>query len=139
MELHDRLCDAVDVILYGPDSPKSNAEHADDLLDVLRSELEELSRLRNAWRAARRRASRAMGAWRYMRWHEDAQNKEMRAQDDFASWLWKQMSERRKERDRYRLAWLSARRRAADEANFGTEALALRDAEIRRLKAPSVD
>src|SRR5690606_16141584 len=39
------------------------------------------------------------------------------------------------ERDRYRLAWLSARRRAADEANFGMEALALRDDEIRRLKA----
>lgn len=36
---------------------------------------------------------------------------------------------------RYRLAWLSARRRAADEANFGMEALALRDDEIRRLKA----
>ncbi len=29
------------------------------------------------------------------------------------------------ERDRYRLAWLSARRRAADEANFGMEALDL--------------
>jgi archaellum component FlaC len=39
------------------------------------------------------------------------------------------------ERDRYRLAWLSARRRAADEANFGMEALELRDAEIARLKA----
>ncbi|MGI5404157.1 hypothetical protein ACQEVG_32845 [Streptomyces sp. CA-135486] len=36
---------------------------------------------------------------------------------------------------RYRLAWLSARRRAADEANFGMEALALRDAEIKRMKA----
>jgi len=32
---------------------------------------------------------------------------------------------------RYRLAWLSARRRAADEANFGMEALALRDEVIR--------
>ncbi|KUF18842.1 hypothetical protein [Streptomyces silvensis] len=38
------------------------------------------------------------------------------------------------ERDRYRLAWLSARRRAADEANFGAEALALRDEEITRLR-----
>jgi chromosome segregation ATPase len=38
------------------------------------------------------------------------------------------------ERDRYRLAWLSARRRAADEANFGAEALALRDVEVARLK-----
>lgn len=41
--------------------------------------------------------------------------------------------------DRYRLAWLSARRRAADEANFGMEALALRDEEIRRLRAELAD
>jgi chromosome segregation ATPase len=37
------------------------------------------------------------------------------------------------ERDRYHLAWLSARRRAADEANFGMEALDLKAAEIARL------
>ncbi|WP_435613271.1 hypothetical protein [Streptomyces sp. bgisy159] len=39
------------------------------------------------------------------------------------------------ERDRYRLAWLSARRRAADEANFGMEALELKQREITRLRA----
>ncbi|MGP3750864.1 hypothetical protein [Streptomyces sp. IBSNAI001] len=39
------------------------------------------------------------------------------------------------ETDRYRLAWLSARRRAADEANLGMEALELKQAEIVRLKA----
>ncbi|MFE6493388.1 hypothetical protein [Streptomyces sp. NPDC057748] len=39
------------------------------------------------------------------------------------------------ETDRYRLAWLSARRRAADEANFGMEALALRDEEGARLRS----
>lgn len=39
------------------------------------------------------------------------------------------------ERDRYRLAWLSARRRAARETEFAAEALALKDAEIRRLTA----
>ncbi|MFD9442132.1 hypothetical protein [Streptomyces sp. NPDC060001] len=38
------------------------------------------------------------------------------------------------ERDRYRLAWLSARRRAADEANFGMEALELKRVEIHRLR-----
>ncbi|MFJ3588608.1 hypothetical protein ACIQUY_04870 [Streptomyces sp. NPDC090231] len=43
------------------------------------------------------------------------------------------------QRDRYRFAWLSARRRAADEANFGMEALELRDAEIARLKATLAD
>ncbi|MFJ3084447.1 hypothetical protein ACIPJG_32485 [Streptomyces halstedii] len=36
---------------------------------------------------------------------------------------------------RYRLAWLSARRRAADDAQFLPEALALKDAEIARLRA----
>ncbi|MGW6949014.1 hypothetical protein ACWGHD_19070 [Streptomyces xanthophaeus] len=35
---------------------------------------------------------------------------------------------------RYRSAWLSARRRAADEYNHTAEALAERDAEIARLK-----
>lgn len=38
-------------------------------------------------------------------------------------------------RDRYRSAWLSARRRAVDEYNHTAEALALRDAEIARLIA----
>ncbi|MEU3729970.1 hypothetical protein AB0E81_11255 [Streptomyces sp. NPDC033538] len=36
---------------------------------------------------------------------------------------------------RLRLAYLSARRRAADEHVFGMEALQMRDDEIRRLKA----
>ncbi|MFD7776634.1 hypothetical protein [Streptomyces sp. NPDC059753] len=36
------------------------------------------------------------------------------------------------ERDRYRLAWLSARRRAADEANFGMEALERKNYELSR-------
>jgi hypothetical protein len=40
----------------------------------------------------------------------------------------------RRSAQRYRLAWLSARRRAADEANFGMEALALKNEEIRRLR-----
>ncbi|MFE7624275.1 hypothetical protein [Streptomyces sp. NPDC057509] len=50
-----------------------------------------------------------------------------------------QASTYRRQRDRFRLAWLSARRRAADEANFGMEALELRDAEIARLKAELAD
>lgn len=36
---------------------------------------------------------------------------------------------------RYRLAWLSARRRAADEANLGLEAVEYLQAEISRLRA----
>jgi hypothetical protein len=37
--------------------------------------------------------------------------------------------------NRYRTAWLSARRRSGTEAQYATEALELRDATIRRLKA----
>ncbi|GAA3018612.1 hypothetical protein [Streptomyces fulvorobeus] len=44
------------------------------------------------------------------------------------------MNEAGRQRDRYRSAWVSARRRAADEANYGMEALELKDAEIHRLK-----
>lgn len=39
------------------------------------------------------------------------------------------------ERDRYRLAWLSARRRDCENSLHATEALELKDAEITRLKA----
>lgn len=39
------------------------------------------------------------------------------------------------DRDRYRLAWLSARKRAADDFNNGVEALALKDAELAAEKA----
>ncbi|MFJ9213027.1 hypothetical protein [Streptomyces sp. NPDC102264] len=63
----------------------------------------------------------------------------MRKQDRHARWLWGEMSERRQERDRYRLAWTSARRRATDEANFATEALELKDEEIARLRAALSD
>lgn len=42
------------------------------------------------------------------------------------------------ERDRYRLAWISARRRAAMESVYATEALELKDAEIARLRAALV-
>ncbi|MFB7114067.1 hypothetical protein [Streptomyces sp. NPDC056291] len=41
----------------------------------------------------------------------------------------------RDERDRARNAWRSARRRAADEANMGLEALELKREEISRLRA----
>ncbi|MGW6638495.1 hypothetical protein [Streptomyces cyaneofuscatus] len=63
----------------------------------------------------------------------------MNKQDDFARTLWGWLTERRKERDRYRLAWLSARRRAAEEANLGAEAVehiaADRDRWQRRAEA----
>ncbi|MFJ5103203.1 hypothetical protein [Streptomyces sp. NPDC088554] len=44
-------------------------------------------------------------------------------------------SERLHERDRYRLAGISARRRAAMEANFATEALTLKDVELAQQEA----
>jgi hypothetical protein len=129
VDLEDELGADVDGICTGMHADVAEAQSAweDERLRADRFEA--------AWRSARRRASRAMGAWRYMRWREDAQSEEMREQDEYARWLWDQFVERGRESDRYRLAWLSARRRAADEANFGMEALALRDAEIARLKA----
>ncbi|MFF1684479.1 MULTISPECIES: hypothetical protein [unclassified Streptomyces] len=42
------------------------------------------------------------------------------------------MNEAGQRRDRFRLAWLSARRRAADEANFGMEALERKNFELSR-------
>jgi hypothetical protein len=39
------------------------------------------------------------------------------------------------ERDRYRSAWLSARRRAADEANLGMEALERKEREVSRWRS----
>lgn len=103
--------------------------------DLREQEADRADRFESAWKSARRRAKTAMGAWRYMRWHEDAQGEEMRKQDEFARWLLDQMSERRKERDRYRLAWLSARRRAADETNFGMEALERKEREVSRWRS----
>ncbi|MYY03085.1 MULTISPECIES: hypothetical protein [unclassified Streptomyces] len=59
--------------------------------------------------------------------------------EDIAAWTAVRsiqfMNEAGQQRDRYRLAWLSARRRAADEANFGMEALELKNAELERLRA----
>lgn len=50
---------------------------------------------------------------------------------DLAEWL----VDAEDEAIRYRLAWISARRRAADGANFGTEALELKNQEISRLRS----
>ncbi|MEU0860640.1 hypothetical protein ABZ352_35535 [Streptomyces griseofuscus] len=129
VELEDELGADVDGICTGmhADVAEAQAAWADERLRADRFEA--------AWLSARRRASRAMGAWRYLRWREDAQAKEMREQDAYAQWLWGQMSERLAERDRYRLAWISARRRAADEANMAMEALDLIRADRDRWRA----
>ncbi|MEU3986105.1 hypothetical protein AB0F77_39615 [Streptomyces sp. NPDC026672] len=80
-------------------------------------------RFESAWKSARRRAARNYGVWVRSLWEMDQLWETIRGADDFARQLWKMLVERRQERDRYRHAWLSARRRAADEANFGMEAL----------------
>ncbi|MFJ3248350.1 hypothetical protein [Streptomyces sp. NPDC086782] len=79
---------------------------------------DETERLRAAWTSARSRVKRA-------RW---AGVSDLR----FTRNMW---SDALRDLHRYRLAWLSARRRAADEANLGMEALELRDQEIARLTA----
>lgn len=43
------------------------------------------------------------------------------------------------ERDRYRLAWLSARRRAAEEAMHGADAVEYYEAKIQQLRATLSD
>ncbi|MFD3952213.1 hypothetical protein ACFWRC_19580 [Streptomyces albidoflavus] len=80
-------------------------------------------RYRLAWSSARHRAGRAYGAWRHASESERAAHNEMIRQDDFARTLWGWLTERRTERDRYRLAWLSARRRAAEEDALGAQAV----------------
>jgi hypothetical protein len=114
-------------------------EHAGSLYEMFKrlrdEESDRADRFESAWKSARRRAKTAMGAWRYTQWRVDQHSEERQKDEEFAQFLWGQLSERRQERDRYRLAWLSARRRAADEANFGMEALALKNEEIRRLRA----
>ncbi|KUN16542.1 hypothetical protein AQJ23_44930 [Streptomyces antibioticus] len=59
-----------------------------------------------------------------------------RADDNAQEWAtsWKFMFNDRTRILRYRLAWLSARRRAADEHNFGMEALELKNVELLRLR-----
>ncbi|WDM16713.1 hypothetical protein J3S85_37745 [Streptomyces lavenduligriseus] len=88
-----------------------------------------------AWQSARRRAGRMFGAWKAARYASDLWRQNSRDSGDHAREVLWHLDERSRESVRYRLAWLSARRRAADEANFGMEALALRDAEIARLRA----
>ncbi|MEV5319134.1 hypothetical protein AB0K92_16015 [Streptomyces sp. NPDC052687] len=92
-------------------------------------------RYKAAWQSARRRASRAMGAWRFQQRTIESLKTWRRKDEAVIRELVVGVAERSSHLNRYRLAWLSARRRAADEANFGMEALALRDSEIRRLRA----
>ncbi|KPC89908.1 hypothetical protein ADL27_38500 [Streptomyces sp. NRRL F-6602] len=95
----------------------------------------ESDRLRLAWTSARRRARVTAGAWRYLRVQVQRQREEVRRQDEFAGWLWREMSKRRQERDRYRLAWLSARRRARREIALAREAVELLQEENAQLRA----
>ncbi|MFB7919378.1 hypothetical protein [Streptomyces sp. NPDC056061] len=107
---------------------------------------EERDRYAAAWRSARRRARSLRAAWRYARYTVNAWRREARATGDALRALLEASAEHVASRDRYRLAWTSARRRAADEANFGMEAMALKDAhlaalrrEIDRLRAFAAD
>lgn len=89
-----------------------------ELVVQLGARSQECTRYRDAWTSARRRAKRArQGNDAEVRW---------------ANGMW---ADALRDLHRYRCAWLSARRRAADAFIFGAEALALRDAEIERLKA----
>lgn len=91
-------------------------ELAESLVDAE----DEVTKLRSAWRAA----AATIESWRRM----------FRRESDLTRDLLSLLVQRGSEAGRYRSAWLSARRRAADEANFGMEALELKNAEISRLR-----
>ncbi|MGW1268174.1 hypothetical protein [Streptomyces sp. NPDC002491] len=121
VDLEDEIGEDVDGICTG-----MHAGRLYEMFKRLREEEEDRAdRFESAWKSARRRAKTALGAWRYTQWRVDQHDEERREADEFTRFMWGQMTERRQERDRYRLAWLSARRRAADEANMGMEALEL--------------
>jgi prophage DNA circulation protein len=90
-------------------------------------------RYRLAWLSARRRAKTAKGAWRAAQHIAESWHRMFRRESDLTRELLSRAGQRVHERDRYRLAWLSARRRAADEANMGMEALELKRDELRRV------
>lgn len=132
VDLEDELGADVDGVCTGMHADVAEAHAEVERLTSLvghwehrAEDAERADRYRGAWQSARRRASRVMGAWRHATRAERAAYEEMGKQDEFARTLWEWLVERRQERDRYRLAWLSARRRAADEANMGMEALDL--------------
>jgi hypothetical protein len=114
-------------------------EHAGSLYEMFKrlrdEEADRADRFESAWKSARRRASRAMGAWRSAQHSAESWRRASRDAGQTLREVLGLLHARTGERDRYRLAWLSARRRVADEANFGLEALELKELEIQRLRA----
>lgn len=98
-------------------------------------EVDRADRFEAAWKSARRRASLATGAWRSARHTAESWRRASRSAGRTLAEVLGVLSTRASERDRYRLAWLSARRRAADEANYATEALELKEREVTRWRS----
>jgi hypothetical protein len=105
------------------------------LADRLVDAEDEAGRLRSAWQSARRRAKTAMGAWRAARHISESWHRMFRRESDLTRDLLSLAGQRTQERDRYRSAWLSARRRVADETNFGMEALERKEREVSRWRS----
>ncbi|MEV6684426.1 hypothetical protein AB0N28_03620 [Streptomyces sp. NPDC051130] len=109
------------------------------LADRLVDAEDEAARLRLAWKSARGRADMYFRGWRGARWraglYREASRKDGAALRETLDVLGVRSTEVR----RYRSAWLSARRRAADSFMYGAEALAMRDEEIARLRAEVAD
>ncbi|MFJ6636600.1 hypothetical protein ACIQMR_35330 [Streptomyces sp. NPDC091376] len=117
-----------------------------DLMDAVSPELEvrdsEIARLKDLLRVENKRADDAIRRETVAEEHAEELTAKVVERDGLLEragelyLMFKRLREEEADRaDRYRLAWLSARRRAADESNFGLEALELKNAEIRRLKA----
>jgi uncharacterized small protein (DUF1192 family) len=123
-------------------SEKDRADNAIRREDVADEHAEEVAadrdRYRAAWQSARRRSTGLTERLATSKRDADLGWEHAETADkDAAEWagLCKEYMLYARRLARYRLAWLSARRRSGTEAQYATEALALRDVTIRRLKA----
>nr|WSW58472.1 hypothetical protein OG513_07690 [Streptomyces sp. NBC_00998] len=110
---------------------QSARELAQSLVDAE----DETARLRSAWRSARGRAAMYFRGWRGARWRAGLYQEEARKDGAALREMLGVLGIRSSEGRRYRTAWLSARRRAADAYNHGVEAMDLIHARAaRRIK-----
>jgi hypothetical protein len=107
-----------------PELDRRDAAEAKARADIAAAER---GRYRAAWQSARKRAGIAKSAWRYQQWRLDSIEGEMQKDFEFQQFLWGELTERRKERDRYRAAWKSARQRAEAHSEGSQRHIEARD------------
>ncbi len=121
------------------DAAIDREETAEKAAEEAQAEVERLASLAGYWEhraeESAEEAAQLRSAWKVSHATGESYRRITRDLNETVRELLSALTGRTSERDRYRLAWLSARRRAADEANFATEALEIRDAHIARLEA----